>query len=242
MEFQRAAANLVRSALISFTMCLGCGGMQERSGEDYEVIHRTQSIVDPDPVPREVVEKLKKCVRDNVGELATYSHELRFIAGLTDEGVVTDVGVEKSTIAGDAIVSCMRGTLTGTSIVMSVMHARSSQFNSSAEWSPESRESLGIAQALGGVVALGPIMLVAAGATIAVYVTATTIEAVAKWRQIEKLCMPWLMQCLGDKYQPNWNIDDFGAQKDCQGCFEECKHKSGLWPDYKCPRSGYRPN
>jgi hypothetical protein len=87
--------------------------------------------------------------------------------------------------------------------------------------------------------------LVAAGVTVGVYVavavTEEVIEAVERWRRIENLCMPWLHQCLGDKKQPNWNIGDFGLEKDCQSCLEECKHKKGNWPDYKCPRPGYRP-
>lgn len=193
-------------------------------------------------MPAEIVEKLKNCVRHNAGELKKYSHEIRFITGLTGEGVVADVAVEKSTIISDVIISCMEGAVTGISIMADNTHRRSLESISSREWSTDSRTSLGIAQALAGAVALGPIMIVAAGATIAIYVTVTTIEAVAQWRRIEKLCMPWLLQCLGDKYQPDWNIDDFGPQKDCQACFEECKHASGFWPDYKCPRTGYRPN
>jgi len=55
--------------------------------------------------------------------------------------------------------------------------------------------------------------------------------------EIESKCMPLLRECLGNKAQPKWNRKDFGNQKNCQACFEECKHKKGVWPTYKCPRN-----
>lgn len=160
--------------------------------------------------------------------------------GMKDDGIAADVILEKSTLGSHDMESCMTRAFLDMSIPSSAMSGRSSRPISGGEWLTESRGPVGFVQALGGV-ALLPIMVVAAGATVAVYVTATTIEAVEKWRRIEKLCMPWLLQCLGDKNQPSWNIDDFGTEKDCQACFEECKHLKGVWPDYKCPRPGYRP-
>jgi hypothetical protein len=48
-------------------------------------------------------------------------------------------------------------------------------------------------------------------------------------------CMPPLVACLENKWQPDWNVNDFGKVKDCSACYRECKHAGGAWPYYKCP-------
>jgi hypothetical protein len=239
---------LVGRAVLALTMGCGCGGTQAQPNENYEMINQTIATPEtsPDPNEQELVEKFKQCARDHARDFKSYSHRIQFLTGLADNGLVGDVEVEESTIKSEKIESCMKNALVGIVIktdsrLGQLSGPRLDGYRSPRDRPPGSRGAIGVVQVAGAVVALGPIIVIAAGATIAVYLTATTIDAVAKWRQIEKLCTPWLMQCLGDPYQPGWNIDDFGPMKDCQKCYEECKHQKGVWPDYKCPRVGYRP-
>ncbi|MBK9264160.1 MAG: hypothetical protein IPM54_30715 [Polyangiaceae bacterium] len=241
MRVRGALSGAFAIASILVLTSFGCGGAH--------VEHRPSSgffdAPDQATVPEHTVESLKECVRQHAGELTTYSHETRFTVDLTAEGTVSKVRLGKSTLSSGAMESCMMRALVEMSIPPLAIPLRSSEPFSGGEWMRHSKEPLGIAQAAGGLAALGPIMIVAAGVTIAVYVAVVTVdetaEAIKRWRRIENLCMPWLNQCLMDNKQPSWNIGDFGTEKDCKSCFYECKHRGGHWPDYKCPRPGYRP-
>lgn len=50
-------------------------------------------------------------------------------------------------------------------------------------------------------------------------------------------CMPLLVECLENIWQPAWNRKNYGQKKDCNACYHDCKdHSKGKWPDKKCPR------
>ncbi len=240
---RRTAASIVFVACISFAFCpLGCGAAQE----DYTVVNHQgfdlPSMPADPTMPEAIVEQLQICVRQGAADLRTYSHEVKFDITVADEGNVDEVKLRSSTLRNDAMESCMMQALASMSLPSGAFPLRSSKPISGGESDSYDHDSIGIVQVLGGAIAFGPLAIVAAGVTVAIFVTAEAVDELRKRRRIEKLCMPWLLQCLGDKRQPNWNIDYFGVEKDCQSCFEECKHEKGQWPDYKCPRPGYRPN
>ncbi|MDC3961423.1 hypothetical protein [Polyangium jinanense] len=88
---------------------------------------------------------------------------------------------------------------------------------------------------------LVPVLIVAAGVTIIVVVTAhaveETAEAIKKWpRKVEEKCQPPFQECLENPRQPKRNRKTYGDYKDCRGCLAECKREGGIWPEERCPR------
>lgn len=243
MAMKHQAGAVVLFSFMGLALCpTGCAG----SREEYTVLSPSYSEQSSAPIefaiPENVATQLHDCVRNGAGDLRTYAHTTKFALTVTDDGNVEEVNLRSSTLGHGAMESCMMRALTSLSIPSSVFSVRSSAPISGGESTLPPPNSLGFVQVLGGAVALGPIVIIAAGVTVTVYVAAEVAEALRNRRRIEKLCMPWLVDCLGNSDQPNWNIDYFGPKKDCQSCFEECKHKKGQWPDYKCPRAGYRSN
>jgi hypothetical protein len=88
------------------------------------------------------------------------------------------------------------------------------------------------------LVALGPIVLVAAGITFivvaTVYVVEEGVEAVDRRRRIADKCVELMHECMKYRDQPEGS--DYGTKKPCLDCKQECLHKNGQWPEYKCPR------
>lgn len=219
-----------------------CGAAQD----DYTVVNHHGFALPSTPIeptiPEATVELLQQCVRNNGAELRGHAHDVKLDIAVTEQGIVEEVQLRSSTLQHKSMESCMIHALGQMSVPATIFPMRSCTPISGGESMLHDRGPIGFVHALGGTIALAPIIIIAAGVTIAVAVTAEAADALRKRRRIEKLCMPWLLQCLGDKNQPDWNIGDFGTTKDCQSCFEECKHAKGIWPDYKCPRTGYRPN
>lgn len=240
---RRTAVSMLLAACIGLVTCpIGCGAAQD----DYIVVNHHGLALPPisaEPtIPEATVEQLEQCVRVHVADLRGHAHDVKLDIAVTEQGNVEEVQLRSSTLQHQSMESCMIHTLEQMSVPATIFHMRSSTPISGGESMLHDRGPIGFIQALGGTIALAPIVIIAAGVTIAVAVTAEAADALRKRRRIEKLCMPWLLQCLGNKNQPDWNIGDFGLTKDCQSCFEECKHEKGIWPDYKCPRTGYRPN
>jgi hypothetical protein len=95
-----------------------------------------------------------------------------------------------------------------------------------------------------------PILITVAGVAVVVgvtyyatqYVVEEVSEALDKRKlRYERMCWPGYQVCLKNNIQPEWNRGDFGDEKNCKDCLNECKHKKGEWPDYKCPPPGYVP-
>ncbi|MDC3983800.1 hypothetical protein KEG57_25045 [Polyangium jinanense] len=179
-----------------------------------------------------------------------------FDVDVTADGQVDKATVRESMIGDREIVSCMEDALHGMSLPGVVASLRSSGPVYGDSVSPEGRAPMGhpaaAAAAAGAAVNLIPIVLIAGGVTILVAVTAhvaeevveevgEAIEAARRRRAVEQMCATELERCLSYRPQPDWNQEDFASHKHCNFCYSECK-KKGEWPDYKCPRPGYRPN
>jgi hypothetical protein len=182
----------------------------------------------------------------HVHDLKTYAHDVSFNATVTERGEVQGITLHSSTLHHQGIESCAMQALASLPIPLSVFPLRSSEPVSGGESMRYSREPLGVVQAAGGVIMLGPIIIIAAGVTLGVYILAVateeTIEAATRKRKIDQACNPPFNECLGNQKQPDWNIGDFGTGKDCLSCLWECRAEGGIWPNYKCPRLNYRPN
>jgi hypothetical protein len=128
--------------------------------------------------------------------------------------------------------SCMMRALVDMSVDPSTIPMRSSKPFSGGERMEHSREPLGIVQALGPLVALGPITLIAAGVTVGVYiavaVTEEAIEAAKRRRNEEERCKQVKHECIVYCSDTTLPTPDFGWK--FQKCKNECLERNG------CPR------
>jgi len=192
-------------------------------------------------VPEVVVEGLRGCVKKHASELKTYSHEAKFEVKVTEGGEVQGVEVRNSTLHHDAMESCMMQALATLSIPPSALRMRSSEPVSGGESMRHEKGPLGVVQVAGAVVVAAPIILIALGVTLVVYVVATTDDEVLdaarrtkRTKKLERMCDALLVECLGNTDLPPGS--DFGTKKHCGFCHGYCLNE-GYWPEDKCPRS-----
>ncbi len=242
MLIRSTCSAIVAAGLTLAVVPLGCGGAQQ---EEYRSAAFPQqdslSPADAWVMPEAVVEQLRGCVKKHASELRTYSHETRFDLTVTNDGAVNGIKIRSSTLHHEAIESCLTGALEGLSIPPSMFPVRSSsQPFSGGESMRHSRAPLGVVQAAGAVVVLAPIVIVAAGVTLGVYILAVaaeeTIEAVKRNRKLDTMCQGYLDHCVANRRQPPWNREMFGDWKQCEACFGYCLDKK-YWPTDKCPLS-----
>ena len=249
MQLRMACSGVLAVGLALGLVPLGCGGAEE----EYTVVNHPQSeasAVNEWTVPEPVVEQLRGCVKEHASELKTHSHDAKFELKVTERGDVQGVKVRSSTLHHDAMESCMMQALATLSIPPSVLPMRSSEPFSGGESTRHDKGPLGVVQAAGAVVIFGPIILIAAGVTLGVYILATSneevrdevLDAAKRTKKVNKLCDAAFAVCQANDWQPDWNIEDFGPKKDCGSCREECRYNNGFWPDYKCPRPNWRPS
>lgn len=237
MRLRKMFACLFAFGLSPALLPLGCGG----PSENYTVVQGPASESAEAiawSIPDTVVEQMRACAREHARELKTYSHEAKLDLMVTEDGEVQNVRLRSSTLHHDALESCLVKAVAAVSVPSSALTLRSSGPISGGESSPESRGPLGIAQVLGGAIAAGPVILIAAGVTIAVYAAAVAteeaIEAIRRTRKLENMCDALVVECLADKRQPPGS--EFGTEKDCGACGRLCKNY-GYWPLDKCPRT-----
>ncbi|MDC0744671.1 hypothetical protein [Polyangium mundeleinium] len=223
---------------------LGCG-----SGPLGNPRPRAHGSGDGPSVPAATVAALSACAEHGAARLTDTHYAIMFDVDVRADGRVDKAKVRESMIDDREIVSCMEDALRGMSLpgVVTPLRAAGPVYGGSV--SPEGRTPLGhpAAAVAGAAVNLIPIVLVAAGVTIVVAVTAhvveEAVEAIEKWpKEVEDKCYPRLYECLNNTSQPWWNRRRFGDRKECNACFRECLKDSGEWPMYKCPPPGYFPN
>ncbi len=219
---------IVATGLTLAVLPLGCGAAQEEYPHTPDAQQQTPAAVNEWAIPEAIVKQLRGCVKEHAGDLKTYAHEARFDVRLTDDGAITAVNLRSSTLRHEPIESCMMGALAGLSIPPSMLPMRSSEPFSGGESMRHSREPLGIAQAAGGMIALGPIIVIAMGVTLAVYIvgeaTKDVVEAAKRNKRLERKCKEWRDECLSTR--PGI----------CGECFRYCLLQ-GVWNDRACPRS-----
>lgn len=238
MLIRSTFSTLAAAALTLALVPLGCGAAQEEYPRMSPPQEETSSAADVWVMPETVVEQLRGCVKEHASELRTYSHETKFDVTVTNDGAISGIKLRSSTLHHEAIESCMSHAIAGLSIPPSMLPVRSSSEPfSGGESMRDKRGPLGIAQALGGLVALGPVIVVAAGVTlgvfIAVAVTEETIDIVKRTKKLEKWCDALTVECLATMRLPPGSI--FGTHKDCGSCQAYC-YKYGQWENDKCPR------
>jgi hypothetical protein len=251
MFFHRALATFFVPIAAFVALPLGCGAAQE---EYTEVRHAPEPSVEPQPehwsASEAMTEELRGCVKQHAHELKKYSHQAKFDISVNEEGLVQEVSVRSSTLRHAGLEACLSGVLKNVSVPSSMLNLRSSGpisgGEAGGETSREARNSLGVVQAAGAVVALGPVVIIAAGVTLGIYILAAaaeeTIEAVKRRRKVDLACDAAYAICAASRRQPDWNVELFGDFKDCEACRWACRNANGVWPTDKCPPPGYPPN
>jgi hypothetical protein len=170
---------------------LGCGSGQEFTVEPSHHAHEGPSV------PRATVAQLTDCTNEGAARLTDTSYAILFDVDVDVDGRVKGARVKDSLLGDRGIESCMVHALRGMSLPASILRR-------AGRVSPESRQYVGNAAA-GVLVALGPIVLVAAGITfivvVSVYVvseTATsTRDAIDEDAEKER-CKKVKNKCIGD--------------------------------------------
>ncbi len=232
MLMRTTCSAIVAVGLTLAVVPLGCGGAQEEYRSAAFPQEEPSTATNEWVMPEAIVERWRGCVKEHASELRTYSHETKFDVTVTNDGAVDGIKIRSSTLHHEAIESCLTGALEGLSIPPSMFPARSSsQPFSGGESSRHSRAPLGVVQAAGAVVVLAPIVVVAAGVTLGVYILAVaaeeTMEAVKRNRKLNNMCQERLDECLAT------------TPGICYQCHGFCLAQ-GYWNELACPR--YRPN
>ncbi len=210
-------------------------------GEEYKMVQHASggaAAASDWSFPESVTEPMRVCIKEHANELRTFSHVMKVEAKVpAGGGDVQEVKLRSSTLHHEGLESCLMQALTTLSIPSSVMPMRSSEPMSGGESLRDSRGPLGIAQVLAGSIAVGPVILMAAGVTLVVYVAAVATEeaiaAVRRTQKLEKWCDALTLECFANIRLPPGSI--FGTHKDCGSCQAYC-YKYGLWENNKCPR------
>ncbi|MDI3283854.1 hypothetical protein [Polyangium sp. 15x6] len=195
-------------------------------------------------VPAATVSELEACAEHGAGRLKGTHYAIIFDVDVMESGEVRAAKIRESEIGDREIETCMEHALQAMSLPGVVTPLRSSA-PEGVMLSPHARGAMGNVVVLGPAVSLVPVLIVAAGVTIIVVVTAHAVEETAEAirrrpRKVEKLCYPLLEECLENPWQPEWNRRKFGNYKQCEACFDHCVKKA-VWPEDKCPRPGSRP-
>ncbi|MDC3961427.1 hypothetical protein [Polyangium jinanense] len=197
-------------------------------------------------VPAATVTALEACAEHGAGRLKGTHYAILFDVDVMESGEVREAKIRESEIGDREIETCMEHALQAMSLPGVVTPLRSSALEG-VMLSPHARGAMGNVVIVGPAVSLVPVLIVAAGVTIIVVVTAhaveETAEAIKKWpRKVEEKCRPLFDQCLDNQAQPDWNRRTFGEKKSCLDCLFACRKDEGQWPNYKCPPPGWRPN
>jgi hypothetical protein len=229
-------SGITRLALsLGLSLCLGAAFMPLGCGGEQKVVDYATADGPPE-VPDGIKEELTDCVKRGVGRLSDSHYAIMFNVRADDDGDVRSVDIEDSLIGDRGIESCMRRALQGMTLPSSIRAMRSSRSDGEGVVAPGSRALVGNPLVLGGAtVALGPVVIVAAGVTVLVAVTIYIMSEASKDDdELEKYCLDRQVDCLNNSFQPKWNRNKFGVKKDCLACFRYCKNK-GEWPTDKCP-------
>jgi hypothetical protein len=188
------------------------------------------------------VAQLEVCANEGAARMTgTDYHVIVLDADVTESGGVERVRVRDSGIGDAGIESCIVRALEAMQVPGYIVQ----RMMASQPVSPASRGAVGNILVVGAAVELVPILIAAAGATfivaVSLHVGEEVAEAIKRRRKAQKECERLRDQCFDNPFQPEWNRDRFGKEKDCKSCFWECE-RHNEWPDYKCPRPGYRPN
>lgn len=209
-------------------------------------------------VPASIAQQLNACAEHHKAHLGIAQHAISFEVQLSADGQVDAVTLKDSTLDDQGLEACMASAL--RSLSADNIPMRRSDLSSPPPVAPESRSLLGQEEVLlcmaspPCLLALG-LLIGASFITVQIYLytsgqsamakprpiaapIATTMPTVAEAEDEDDPCMPLLIECLENPWQPQWNRKTYGPRKDCNACYHDCKdHSKGVWPDKKCPRN-----
>lgn len=222
--FTRLALSLGLSLSLGFAFTpLGCGGKQK-------VVDYAPADGRPE-VPDGIKEELTDCVKRGVGRLSDSHYAIMFNVRADDDGDVSSVEIEDSLMGDRAIESCMRRALQGMTVPSSIRAMRSSRADGEGVVAPGSRALVGNPLVLGGAtVALGPVVIVAAGVTVLVAVTIYLVSEMSKPSDMAdeeyERCHKVKDAC-NIKCGPFLDQDVYGAQY--HNCWRKCLEAEDCW-------------
>jgi hypothetical protein len=205
-------------------MPLGCGGKQK--AVDYATADG------PPEVPDGIKEELTACVERGVGRLSDSHYAIMFDVRADDDGDVRSVEIHDSILPDRAMESCMRRALQGMTVPSSIRAMRSSRSDGEGVVAPGSRALVGNPLVLGGAtVALGPVVIVAAGVTVLVAVTIYLVSEMSKpsdmadeeyerCHKVKDACQRECAHLMGVK---KWHGDRYHK------CVRECLEAENCW-------------
>lgn len=239
---------------------LGCGGSEE-------VFYPVPRPREEPKLPEEVARQLETCVKRASApfppaEGSTYV--IDFDVKVHKDGSVHAVETRDSMLGGHEVEACFGRVLAGMTLPKRTIAMGLARPRPRGAAAPPSRALLGQAVAIPNPFSLLPVIITVAAVCVAVWVTvqvvstatadapplvtalpvasavptttAIPVPTVAPGPlEIEAQCMPLLIECLENPTHPKPKT--WGPRKDCNACFQECKHQKGVWPDYKCPRN-----
>ncbi|MDC0749376.1 hypothetical protein [Polyangium mundeleinium] len=240
-----AWAMLLATCMAVCMVPMGCGSSEEHAVAP----ERTQGSL-----PAFTVRALQACAEEGTGRLRRQAYEIGFKVELTDDRVqavapkgprLDDAGLEQCMMNALRTMTDAGFSTDRTVLISYGGHLPARGVLANVTVLPEIVK-------LAEVVVAGPggvtIVVVVVVVVIAAVVLSEdkpkeeVVEAIKRWpKRINDKCDPPFHECLDNQHQPNTNRD-FGSGKDCLSCLFECRKDNGKWPDYKCPRPGYRPN
>ena len=128
-------------------------------------------------VPRSTERAITKCTESGIEGLTKYYHTLIFDVKASKSGSVLEAKVRNSGPSGDGIAGCIKQALLTMHVSPWIVSLGSPAPGEGV--SRESRGQMGFAEALGAVVQLVPILVVAAGVTVIVVVAIYIVSEVA---------------------------------------------------------------
>ncbi|TKD12431.1 hypothetical protein [Polyangium fumosum] len=205
-------------------MPLGCSSAR---------IHYHPSIPEDRPrIPKGTADRIRECVDELSGTIEPGYYSLDAAVKVDPDGHVLEVETtgQPNPDVGICVRIALRGMrLSGEIFDRDVLRTSAS---GSGRATPDRGQVGEVVTIVVVTVVFTEVIIEAFAITVAVAVTATATAGAAKRAKREKMCMPLLHECLGNKNHPN---PDFGPEKDCGACYRYCMNE-GSWPEDKCPR------
>ena len=165
------------------------------------------------------IARVGECVEQYSMQISPGAHRLDFRMEVTQDDKFERrkvIGPEGPSVHLE-MQMCMRIALRAAGIPAEVFQ--------SASVTPESRKHLGVAQAAGGIVALGPIIIAAAGVTIGVYVVVVVMEQVENAEK--ERCKAVKERCI--EYCSDAVLDQGFHEPYFSRCLRTCMEKANCW-------------
>lgn len=164
------------------------------------------------------IARLGECVQEYAPQMTPQAYSVRFEVRVTEDGAVQNVVTEDEQFFPHRdLQTCMKLALKSMSVPVEVFQTPST----AGSVTPESRRHIGIAQALGGAVALGPIVIAVMGVTIGVVVVVAAVKTEnERCKEVKERCIE---HCSDTVLNQGFHEPLFSR------CLRTCMEKANCW-------------